>query len=191
VESKNLHKLSKYSYPDFESWKTYPVKNDTMPSEKRNIQIQYTVHKPHEEGTMDFAELMQAAGEAMKKAYAPYSGFKVGAAVQLDDEQIILGSNQENAAYPSGLCAERVALFAAASQFPEKKIRAIAIIAENKKGETTPVTPCGSCRQVMLEYEIRQGQPVEIFLHGPDHTILHFSSAGDLLPFGFNNSQLK
>jgi cytidine deaminase len=162
-----------------------------MSSEKRNIQIQYTVHKSSEEGAMKFTGLMQAAGKAVKKAYAPYSGFKVGAAVQLDDGQIIQGSNQENAAYPSGLCAERVALFAAASQFPGKKIKAIAITAENKKGEPTPVTPCGSCRQVMLEYEIRQGEPVEIFLYGPDQTILHFSSTEDLLPFGFNNSQLK
>jgi cytidine deaminase len=162
-----------------------------MSSEKRNIQIHYTVHKrPEKEGSAILA-LMQAAEEAVKKAYAPYSGFKVGAAVQLDDGRIIAGSNQENAAYPSGLCAERVALFAAVSQFPEKKITAIAVAAQNKKGESVPVTPCGGCRQVMLEYETKQGQPFEILLPGPDKTILHFTRSEDLLPFGFNNSQLK
>lgn len=162
-----------------------------MKSEKRTIRIEYTIHKHPGDGTPAIHELMEAAKEAVKNAYAPYSGFKVGAAVRLDDGRIVTGSNQENAAYPAGLCAERVALFAAASQFPDIKIKAISVAAENRNGESTPVTPCGSCRQVMLEYETRQGEPVEILLPGPDMTILHFSRTADLLPFGFNSVQLK
>ena len=162
-----------------------------MKSEKRNILIEYEEWEWNEEYSTIDQELMKKAEEAAIEAYAPYSGFRVGVALLLEDGHIITGSNQENAAYPSGLCAERVALFSAASQFPGKKILKISVAARDKKGTTTPVTPCGSCRQVMLEYEYKQKQPFQIFLHGPDHKILQFNSADALLPFGFNRSQLK
>ena len=162
-----------------------------MASEKREIRIQYTVHELNDLTAPEMVRLLEAADNALIKAYAPYSGFRVGAAVLLEDGTIITGSNQENAAYPSGLCAERVAIFASASQFPETLIKAIAVSARNKSGNPVQVTPCGSCRQVMLEYEIRQQMPIAIYLAGPDRTILHFKSMEGLLPMGFNNSQLE
>jgi cytidine deaminase len=162
-----------------------------MISEKRKILIEYEEFEWEDDYTNGEQELMKRAEEAVFRAYAPYSGFRVGVAVLLEDGQIITGSNQENAAYPSGLCAERVALFSAASRFPDKKVLKISVAAVDKKGTTTPVTPCGSCRQVMLEYEYKQQQPILILLHGPGKRILQFNSADALLPFGFNRSQLK
>ncbi len=162
-----------------------------MKSAKRNILIEYEVCEWFENNLTIEQTLMKKAEEAAIDAYAPYSGFRVGVAVLLEDGQIVTGSNQENAAYPSGLCAERVALFSAASRFPDKKILKISMAARDKKGSITPVTPCGSCRQVMLEYEYKQNHPFQIFFHGADHKILQFNSAASLLPFGFNRSQLK
>ncbi|MBR9999328.1 MAG: cytidine deaminase [Cyclobacteriaceae bacterium] len=162
-----------------------------MKPEQKNIHIQYTVHKRNGESISEKLPIMKAAEDTVKNAYAPYSGFKVGAAVLLEDGRIVSGSNQENAAYPSGLCAERVALFTAASHFPDKKIETIAVAAEDRNGNPTPVTPCGSCRQVMLEYETKQHQPIEILLAGPDQTILQFNGTEALLPMGFKTSQLK
>jgi len=162
-----------------------------MKSEKRNILIEYEVCEWEEENLTIDRDLMKRAEEAAGDAYAPYSGFRVGVAVLLEDGQIVTGSNQENASYPSGLCAERVALFSAASRFPGKKIMKISVAARDRKGITAPVTPCGCCRQVMLEYEYKQEQPIQIFLHGTNHQILRFNSADSLLPLGFNRSQLK
>ena len=128
--------------------------------------------------------LRDAAIAAAKRAYAPYSQFHVGAAVLLEDMSVIEGNNQENIAYPSGLCAERVALFTAGATFPEKPVRAIAIAAL-KKGKMQPmITPCGGCRQVMLETEQRYGQPIRILLCGRDETIL-VPSVKVLLPLSF------
>lgn len=162
-----------------------------MESEKRNILIEYDVFERNEVKSSIDRELMSKAEETTQDAYAPYSGFQVGVAVLLENGQIVTGSNQENAAYPSGLCAERVALFSAASHYPDKKILKISVAARNKKGEITPVTPCGSCRQVMLEYEYKQEHPIEIFLLGTEQKILRFNSAASLLPLGFNRSQIK
>ena len=122
---------------------------------------------------------------AAKSAYAPYSLFKVGAAIALKDGSAIVGSNQENIAYPSGLCAERVALFAAGSSFADQPVEAIAIIAM-KDGVIQPaIAPCGACRQVLLETEQRYGQPIRILLCGKDETIL-VASVKDLMPLAFN-----
>jgi len=162
-----------------------------MTAEKRNILIEYEVFEWNDDISSGVQELMQSAEQAAVNAYAPYSGFRVGAAILLENGHIITGSNQENAAYPSGLCAERVALFAAASHNPDKKILKISLAAKNKRGETTPITPCGSCRQVMLEYEYKQNQPIKVFLPGPNDTIIQFNSADALLPLGFNQLQLK
>lgn len=129
--------------------------------------------------------LVEAAREALLGAYAPYSHFRVGAAVRLADGSIVTGSNQENAAYPSGLCAERVALFAAMSQHPGATIEALAIAAADEHGPVAqPVTPCGACRQVMMEYRARQRAPFSVTLVGRDNT-WHINDVADLLPLAF------
>ena len=129
--------------------------------------------------------LRDAAIEAATRAYAPYSQFNVGAAVLLNDGTIIEGNNQENVAYPSGLCAERVALFSAGATYPEKSVTALAIVAV-KNGIVQPtIAPCGGCRQVMLEIEQRYRLPVRVLLCGLNETVL-FSSSHDLLPYSFS-----
>ncbi len=129
--------------------------------------------------------LVESAGKAAMQAYSPYSNFSVGAAVLLENEKIITGSNQENAAYPSGLCAERVALFYASSQYPEVAVKAIAITAlRNKEPLSEPVPPCGSCRQVFVEWERRFKQPFAVILAG-EEKIIRVEKAGWLLPFNF------
>ena len=135
--------------------------------------------------------LMQAAIEATKNSYAPYSGFKVGAALLMEDDSIITGNNQENAAYPSGMCAERVAIWKAGSSVPHKKVKKIAITAtsSNKKVDE-PVGPCGACRQTLLEYEINQAEDVEIFFMGEVGRVVKATSIASLLPFSFDSSYL-
>ncbi len=134
--------------------------------------------------------LIEKAKEAAKNSYSPYSTFKVGAAVLLENNEIIQGSNQENAAYPSGLCAERVALFYANSKFPEIKVKTIAIIAIiNNKFIDEPVPPCGSCRQVMLETEIRFNSPIKVILAG-NKKIQIIENIKQLLPLDFSNSDI-
>ena len=139
--------------------------------------------------TIDIS-VVNKAFEAMEKAYAPYSKFKVGAALLLEDGQIIQGNNQENIAYPSGLCAERVALFHAGSQFPGIAVDLICIVA---KGDLMPVSqllsPCGACRQVMLESENRQNKPIRIILVNQDNRTMCIDSVQHLLPFGFGTFQ--
>jgi cytidine deaminase len=134
--------------------------------------------------------LLQAATSAMESAYAPYSNFHVGAALQLDDGQIVAGSNQENAAYPSGLCAERVAIFSAHSQYPDKKISKILVMARNQKGKVANAYPCGSCRQVMLEFASLQDHPVEVIMRVADGGYLYLENCKNLLPFSFHSDTL-
>ncbi len=130
--------------------------------------------------------LVDKAYEAMENAYAPYSDFKVGACALMDDGSFILGNNQENAAFPSGICAERVALFYAGANFPNKKVLTLCIVA---KGELMPasqlLSPCGGCRQVMLESENRQKQPIRVILVNQDGRTMVLDSVIQLLPFGF------
>ena len=130
--------------------------------------------------------LVDKAYEAMENAYAPYSEFKVGACALMDDGSFILGNNQENAAFPSGICAERVALFYAGSNFPNKKVLTLCIVA---KGDLMPasqlLSPCGGCRQVMLESENRQKQPIRVILVNQDKRTMVLDSVIQLLPFGF------
>lgn len=136
-------------------------------------------------------KLLNKAIDARDRAYAPYSGFSVGAAVLLDNGTIITGNNQENAAYPSGMCAERVAVWSALSLFPGVKLKKVFISArsENKLVDR-PVSPCGSCRQTLAEYEIKQNQPIEVFFTGETGVILKAGSIRDLLPFMFDNTLL-
>ena len=130
-------------------------------------------------------ELVLNARETSKDAYAPYSNFHVGAAILLEDGKIITGNNQENSAYPSGLCAERVALFHANANFPDKKVNVLAVTANNKKGLVLdPVTPCGACRQAILEAEMRFKQPIKIILDG-QKKIQVLEGVESLLPLSF------
>ncbi len=135
--------------------------------------------------------LMQKAIEARGKAYAPYSKFNVGAALLLDNGQVITGNNQENASYPSGLCAERTAIYYAGSQFPDSKIVRMAISAGSKRNQTTkPIPPCGACRQAIAEYEIKQGSPIEIYFMGETGAVAKSNSLANLLPLVFDKSVL-
>ena len=137
-------------------------------------------------------QLVEKAIEASQKAYAPYSQFHVGAAVLLENGIIITGNNQENAAYPSGLCAERVALFAANAQYPDIPVKAIAIVAFNNKNQMTPLPtpPCGACRQVMIETETRFDRPIKVILAGKSK-ILIINSVKELLPLSFTSNELN
>lgn len=139
----------------------------------------------------DVKTLIQQAVAVRQKSYAPYSKFHVGAAVLLDNGEIVLGSNQENAAYPSGLCAERVAVFYAGAAHPEAKILKIAISAasEEKKVED-PIPPCGACRQSIAEYEMKQDSPIEIYFMGETGKIYKSDSLKNLLPMVFESKYL-
>lgn len=139
----------------------------------------------------DIVLLMKKAQEAREKAYAPYSKFSVGAALMLDNNEIITGNNQENASYPSGLCAERTAVYYAGSQYPDAKILNMAIVAgSNIKNTNEPIPPCGACRQAIAEYEIKQESPIVIYFMGATGRILKSNSLSNLLPFGFSKSML-
>lgn len=137
--------------------------------------------------------LMQEAMKAADDAYAPYSHFYVGAAVLLENGKIVRGNNQENAAYPSGLCAERVALFAAGAQHPGVKITALAVTAypESRKEPEFPLSPCGDCRQVMAEYEHRYNHKIRLIMQGGHGTYIATECVAQLLPFLFTGDALK
>lgn len=136
--------------------------------------------------------LVHKAKEATNHAYAPYSKFCVGAALMLDDGTIVTGTNQENASYPLCMCAERVALYAYAASHPDRKILKLAVVAHKKNHkELSPAACCGSCRQVMLEFEQRQHKPMEIIMLGPDKKWTKAPSAASLLPLGFGKDSLE
>ena len=136
-------------------------------------------------------DLVKTAFQYAQSAYAPYSSFHVGAVLRLGNGQLIKGVNQENASYPAGLCAERVALFSAGAQHPDNPIEVLAVCADNpNKKLTQPVFPCGFCIQVMLEFEYRQKSPIRILIGNPDTAIVEFESASLLMPFSFDPEQL-
>lgn len=136
--------------------------------------------------------LMQEAAKAMLGAYAPYSEFKVGAALLLENGTVVIGNNQENGAYPSGLCAERVAFFAARANYPKQRIMAVAIQASSENLEVSePVSPCGACRQVMAEYEKNQTHPIPVLFSGETGPVYRMESVGELLPLFFDGGFLK
>ena len=135
--------------------------------------------------------LAHKAKEAAAHAYAPYSKFCVGAALILEDGTIVSGTNQENAAYPLCMCAERVTLYATASLHPEKRIMKLAVVAHKKNHkDLSPATCCGSCRQVLVEFESRQNKPIELIMLGPDKKWIKAPSAASLLPVGFSKASL-
>jgi cytidine deaminase len=135
--------------------------------------------------------LVHKAKEATVHSYAPYSKFHVGAALMLEDGSIVTGSNQENASYPLCMCAERVALYTAATMHPNKKITKLAVVAHKKNHkELTSATSCGACAQVMLEFETRQKKTFEVIMLGPDDKWLKCGSVSELLPLGFTKDSL-
>lgn len=156
-----------------------------------NIHIGIRVYA-YEELPASDRELIDAACEATQRSYAPYSHFSVGAAARLADNAVVCGSNQENAAYPSGLCAERTALFYANSRYPDQAVTTLAIAARNEKGEflDEPIPPCGACRQVMLETESRYKSPMRILLYGRKG-IYEVKKVSDLLPLSFDASSMQ
>lgn len=153
---------------------------------KRKINIEYNYFENKNELSQEQINLLEEAESACQMAYAPYSNFKVGAAVLLENGEIIKGNNQENAAYPSGLCAERVALFAAKANFPSSNVIRIAIVSDGDLIKLQQfLTPCGACRQVMAEVQNVQKDTFEIILKNPNGSIITFDQVDDLLPLIF------
>lgn len=143
-----------------------------------------------EELSKDERNLIESAKKATDNSYSPYSHFRVGAALRLDDGSVIIGANQENAAFPVTLCAERTAIFAAQSQYPERSIKQLAIAARNDDGFMPfPTAPCGSCRQVILEVENRYNQPIRLYLYGTD-CVYVIESIKDILPLNFDSDSM-
>ena len=150
-----------------------------------------TVYEDRSELSPEWLHLLEQAHEAAKKAYSPYSNFKVGAALLLNNGEVVTGNNQENAAFPSGLCAERTATYYASAQYPEVPFNKLAITAINPQAKLTkPVSPCGSCRQALLEYEQKFNQHIEVLLAGEEGEVYVLKSISDLLPFSFSSDYL-
>lgn len=136
-------------------------------------------------------QLLDMAVASRKNAYAPYSNFYVGAAVLLENGEVVIGNNQENASYPSGLCAERVAIFQAGAKYPDETIKTVAIsAASNNHQVKVPVAPCGNCRQSIIEYELKQKSPIAMLLQGESGPVYKCSSVADILPLAFGSSFL-
>lgn len=154
--------------------------------ERKNI-FSYSVFDRWEELPSRDRELLQGALQSSRNAYAPYSGFPVGACLRLEDGSLVCGNNQENASYPQGLCAERVALFSASAQHPGKRIDALALVAPECPDV---LSPCGACRQVLLEYEQRQQSPIRIVMGSMQGKVIVVERAEDLLPFCFSKENL-
>lgn len=154
---------------------------------RKEIKIEYDEFASAQELSAQDRELCRAAVEALDGSYAPYSHFHVGAAVRLSDGTIVKGANQENAAYPSGLCAERTAMFAAGANYPGLDMEGIAVVArQDGRICSSPAAPCGACRQVMAQYQTKSGKPMSVILVGAD-LIMKFSRVDDLLPLIFDN----
>lgn len=158
---------------------------------KITITSEFSVFENKSNLSSEIQNLMEMAIEIRKKAYAPYSKFRVGAAILLDNGKIVLGSNQENAAYPSGLCAERVAIFQAGAIYPEATILKLAISAtSDEKPVTSPIPPCGACRQSIAEYEFKQNTLIEIYFMGETGEVYLSNSLTNLLPLVFDKNFL-
>ena len=154
---------------------------------EQKINISYEEYSSIDELNAEDRELAQAAIEGMKGSYAPYSHFNVGAAVRMTNGQIVRGANQENAAFPSGLCAERTAMFAASAKYPGKEMVSLALVG-GIYGRITdePATPCGACRQVMAQYQTRSGKPMSVIMVGAKR-VWKFAKVDDILPLIFDS----
>ena len=154
---------------------------------RKEFRIGYEEYASVEEMSAMDRELCRAAVEALDGSYAPYSHFHVGAAVRMSDGTIVKGANQENAAFPSGLCAERTAMFSAGANYPGLDMVSIAVVArQDGRICSEPVAPCGACRQVMIQYQNKAGKPMSVILVGADH-IKKFARVNDILPLIFDN----
>ena len=159
--------------------------------EKKRIGFDLLIFEDEAELSQNDQKLLRAAEEARKNAYAPYSRFKVGAAALLENGETVIGNNQENASYPSGLCAERVAVFQAGARFPGVGIVSIAISAASEEHVVDmPAAPCGNCRQSIMEYEHKQQSPISLLMKAEKGPIFKCSSMADILPLAFDNSFL-
>lgn len=157
-----------------------------------NLNITFEQYAGVEELIKNDQELCALSERALKTSYSPYSKFRVGTAIRLSNGEIIQGSNQENLAYPSGLCAERVALFAIGATYPDAVIESMAITAQTDAFEIVkPVTSCGGCLQVMAEFERKQKSPIEVIFYCLNGEVLKVHSVKDLLPFGFVEDRLS
>ncbi len=160
--------------------------------EKKEIKIAYWQAHSAEELSFEDQDLFKKAIEAMGNAYAPYSLFKVGCALLLANGEVVKGNNQENMAYPSGLCAERVALFAASANYPGVPVKTLAVVAKPiSDDDSIVVSPCGSCRQVMVEYESLQKEPMKIITGSVSGAIFITDNAHAMMPLAFFDSGLK
>lgn len=158
-----------------------------------NKEIKISYHHFNNFDELDETEkkLFLMAKEVREKAYAPYSKFLVGCAVLLENGEIVVGSNQENAAYPSGLCAERTTIFWTSANYPNVKIKKIFVIGAPQNATTSlPIPPCGACRQSLLEYETKQEEAIEIYFSSINGEVCKTKSIKDLLPFSFDKSYL-
>lgn len=159
--------------------------------QKVTLKVVANLYKNKEQVPIEYKMLLDKAREACNNAYAPYSNFFVGAAILLENGEIIIGTNQENAAYPSGLCAERTAVYWVGANYPNEKIKLIAVSAKHAEGnQFLGVSPCGSCRQALLEYENRQSAPIKMILEHKEGMIV-FEAITDLLPLQFSDQNLK
>lgn len=158
---------------------------------KKTIVTELEVFDHISELPADIQNLLNKAHEARKKAYAPYSHFTVGAAILMANGEIIVGNNQENAAFPSGLCAERVAAFQAGALYPNIALKTLAITASSsKKTNPTPIPPCGACRQSLAEYEVKQESSISVYFMGTEGAVVKANSIESLLPLVFDQSYL-
>ena len=159
--------------------------------EKKHLGFELSIFNSMDELSNTDALLLEEAEKARQNSHAPYSKFSVGAALLLESGKIIPGSNQENASFPAGLCAEGVAVFSAGANYPNEKIKAIAVTAASGSNNlASPAAPCGICRQTIAEYEKKQGSPIQILMKGQTGPIYKCDSMADLLPLGFDGSFL-
>jgi len=160
--------------------------------EEQKFEFRYSVFSSINELTEADKSLLLEARSATQKSYAPYSNFHVGAAARLQSGSVLSGANQENAAFPIGMCAERVVLATAASNFPQEPVTTMAISYESKGGPSDhPISPCGMCRQTLQEAESRTGRPIKLILGGMEGAVYVIESAGQLLPLAFTSTELK
>lgn len=159
---------------------------------EESYQFKFFVYDSIDELTSEDAWLLREAQEVTEQAYAPYSNFHVGAVAKLTNGEMVAGSNQENASFPVGLCAERVVLASISSLYPNTPVESIAISYQSETVSSNhPIAPCGICRQSLQEYETRVGHPIRLILGGMEGKVLIIPSAGMLLPFSFTNEDMK
>jgi len=164
------------------------IANHTLPMEKLTVTCSFERFASRDQLNQTIQPMLDACVDAMHRAYAPYSSFRVGAAILLENGVIVQGNNQENAAYPSGLCAERIAFFAAGANYPGVRIMAASVTASSAQyTEGDPVTPCGGCRQCMLEYELKQDADIPLYMMSPSGEVTMSPSIKQLLPLFFES----